>query len=370
MFDTELMEYEVNLLHANHLYESALDTFNIEAFKLTSLYNGGYVTESEDISDALYEANGNLASGLKMFFMKIRDAITKLIRNTQIKITTSIAERDISKSLKLLRNAISTGKVPNSITIPKVNVSSYFKALTSFLSNWTKNLEKFYKHGKKLKDDITFTKFKEKLDKKIETSRELFGVDNLNHFTSDYKITDLVILMEKELGGLRTIMTSLGKLSNTFNTELWKMVDVQTSGPVSDSTIYSALQADLNKFAVLMSRAIHVIGGCMLANCKSVIDWYNSPSYDNYQRRKLVEQSMRTNEMLNNIAKAEAVIRASRAADESLYRRQMMNDQHVLNQDQHVANHINNVRSAVDATSAMADMYNKYGYDTNNYSSF
>lgn len=359
MFDTELMEYEVDLLHANHLYESALDTFNIEAFRLTALYNGGYVTESEDISDALYEANGNLASGLKMFFMKIRDAITKLIRNTQIKITTSIAERDISKSLKLLRNAISTGKVPNDITIPKVNVSSYFKALTSFLSSWTKNLEKFYKHGKKLNDDITFTKFKEKLDRKIEASRESFGVDNLNRFTSDYKITDLVILMEKELGGLRTIMTSLEKLSNTFNTELWKMVDVQTSGPVSDNTIYSALQSDLNKFAALISRAIHVIGGCMLANCKSVIDWYNSPSYDNYQRRKLVEQSMRTNEVLNNIA-----------MDESLYRLQMMNDQHILNRDQHVANHINNVRSAVDTTSAMADMYNQYGHNTNNYSSF
>lgn len=94
MFDQYFEEFRLGMMVENHVFESAIDKFNIRCAECYNNYLNGFIAESEVDSIAVTETSGiidkikeffkNIREKIKEFFVKIRNAFSKKVEEEQI----------------------------------------------------------------------------------------------------------------------------------------------------------------------------------------------------------------------------------------------------------------------------------------------
>ena len=128
-------EYDINILKADHAFESSFDSFVISITDLINKKRNGLIAESTDMDSVLVEEANKFTTAINEFFKTILDSIHALVEKVQDKIDTMIKQYEINKKLKdIKKEAAKLYDLENDKKITVLDTKKYNKAFTEYIN--------------------------------------------------------------------------------------------------------------------------------------------------------------------------------------------------------------------------------------------
>lgn len=243
MFDLFLKEFNLDIMEANDIFESASDVLALEVTELELLQNQGYFEESAD-DDTLFEASiEKFTEGIKNFFKKIRDAIVKFIKNVKYKIDTMLIQKDVNRRLKTIKKFLAKNRQEmaryEGKKFPFFDYVAYTKAYKKYINQVISSIRTLYH-----KDYASVTEFEKELNSTNEKLGKLLNSLNLEKYeayTIEISVNSIVNISEK-------CAADVQKIAKLYEDEVQKAVDIaeQTASKEDDISKIAKLKQMIN----------------------------------------------------------------------------------------------------------------------------
>ena len=190
-------QYEINNMKADHLFESAFDSFVISINDLIAKKKNGLISESTDLDQVLVEEAEKFTEAISNFFQNIIENIRNLVESVQNRIRTMIQQKEVNKKLDYLKKNMVAEKIANGEKFDLVDTKKYYKAYTDYINFCVDGLKTLYSKNYDGLDEYldAYDKFCEKAEEKA--SRLKLG--DIEACRIEGNVSEAIEFTEKEL---------------------------------------------------------------------------------------------------------------------------------------------------------------------------
>ena len=199
-------EFELDIMKADHMYETALDKFAIEAMQVNSLVNEGFYNESSDDTESMYaEAANKFLDALKTWFDDLIERIKKLVTDFVIEIKAKQTAKKMNIKLSDIKNILANDKQNylQNKHIEITDTSKYYKAYTKYIEAAIVEAKKVFNKSYKNYDEFSIEN--DRANKKLEKLAKELNLDNHDVYALQVSISDAYKFTEKEIANQEAI---------------------------------------------------------------------------------------------------------------------------------------------------------------------
>lgn len=258
MFDLFLKEFDLSIMEANDIFESASDILALEVTELELLEEQGYFEESADDNDnAIYEASvEKFLEGIQNFFKKIKEAIVKFAKDVRNKVNLELTKRDVNKKIKYIKKMMATNRqqlaIYNGKKFPFFDYVKYMKAYKKYTNHLVKELNYAYKKDYKTREEFEST-VSECNKRLIKTAKDL-NLYEAEVYVIDVNVHTIVDNSEKAANDIE-------KIVKLYNDEASRIVETAESATKQeeDITKISMLKNIVNRSLSDLTRMTNMV---------------------------------------------------------------------------------------------------------------
>ena len=258
MFDLFLKEFDLSIMEANDIFESASDILALEVTELELLEEQGYFEESADDNDnAIYEASvEKFLEGIQNFFKKIKEAIVKFAKDVRNKVNLELTKRDVNKKIKYIKKMMATKRrqlaIHDGKKFPFFDYVKYMKAYKKYTNHLVKELNYAYKKDYKTREEFEST-VSECNKRLIKTAKDL-NLYEAEVYVIDVNVHTIVDNSEKAANDIE-------KIVKLYNDEASRIVETAESATKQeeDITKISMLKNIVNRSLSDLTRMTNMV---------------------------------------------------------------------------------------------------------------
>ena len=244
------MEYELNMLKAEHTFENTFDAFSLKSTQLLAMES---TMDGDEFNDIIIEEATKFVNSVKEFFETLIENARKLIRDVSTKFMIDIESRSVNKRLKDMKRLLAEGKyVFTKEKVTSLSINEYLKAYTSYINAYVAEYKKLYS---KEYDSIDEYEDAYKLaDERLENKRIELKIDKEDTYMIAIGAVDAIQLTEAELKNMREIQQEYSKM---WESSLKALRDIATS--TDNASIIQDVKAGAHEISSVLSKGIRVI---------------------------------------------------------------------------------------------------------------
>lgn len=242
------MEYELNTMKADHMFESAFDTFAIKGAQIMYLESS---MDEDTQNDYLIQEAGKFVQAVKKFFQKLIDNARKLIHDISVKFAVDMESRKVNAKLKELKAKLAQEdyQYAASQKVECFNLKGYTKAYSQYINECVAQAKKLYSKEYDTVDEYNaaFEKMGEALTKKLEELK----LDKYDSYVLEVGVVDAIRYTEDELKSMVSVTRAYEKAWTDAIKEYEKMA---TS--TDNATAVSDIKAECSSLNTHCSQGI------------------------------------------------------------------------------------------------------------------
>lgn len=257
MFNLFLKEFDLGLMEANDIYESASDILAIEVSELSMLQEQGYFEESSD--DVVYEGSiEKFMDSIKEFFKKIKDAIVNFVKNVKNKIDIEFTKRDINRRLSIIKKQMAKSHEGisrfNGKRFPYFDYIKYMRAYKKYTNQLVKEMKVTY--GKNYSNVAEYESAVSECNKRLRKTVEDLKLNNVEVFTIDISVHEIIDNSEKASKDIAKIIKLYDDEANRVLEAAEDIVKKQTD-VTHMNTVKSSVNSVISEITHMANTAIN-----------------------------------------------------------------------------------------------------------------
>lgn len=210
MVNACFLEFEINSLKNDHMFESAVSKFDINVLELSMLANNGYIQESEEDGSIYEEAVGTFLQKVKEFFNNMIENIKNLVKDCVSKVQAKFVARDIEKKLSLVKQSLAANKsIALKGKVSYFHTTAYIKEYDAYIKLVVTETKKLY--NKEYKDFDEYNKARIAATQKIQKFFDSSLISTEEKCYIDSGINEFYKYSENEIKHWKTVVDAFQK---------------------------------------------------------------------------------------------------------------------------------------------------------------
>jgi hypothetical protein len=199
------MEFDLDQLKNDHLFETALDHFKIKVTELAMLKDQGYFAESDEDDIVFEEAVSGFIDKIKQFFQNIIDNIKKLAAKVKENVSMEMQKREVNKKLKEYKVILAKSKQGafNGKKVKMFDTAKYVKAYTQYINLNVSENKKLY--AKTYKDVDEYEKAYRAACEKLDNKYKELHLDDVEAYEISMSVNSAMTYTEKEIASWQNV---------------------------------------------------------------------------------------------------------------------------------------------------------------------
>lgn len=208
MLDKIFLEFDIDIMKANHIYEVASNAFDIKMNELMILESQGYFESGEDSDNMFMEDANKFLDSVKEFFKNLRDAISSLFMKLMDGLKLKMEEHEVNKKIKDAKKNLAEIKASgNDKKVKFFDTAKYMRNYTKFTNEYVKSIKELY--SKEYKDLVEYENSMKRVEDKLEKLYKELDLDNEEAYIIMMNATNVVSFSDKELNNIEKLTRML-----------------------------------------------------------------------------------------------------------------------------------------------------------------
>lgn len=244
------MEYELNTMKAEHMFESTFDAFSLKSTQLLAMES---TMDGDEFNDIIIEEASKFVNSVKEFFEILIENARKLIRDVSTKFMIDIESRSVNKRLKDMKRLLAEGKYAfTKEKVTSLSIKEYLKAYTSYINAHVAEYKKLY--SKEYNSIDEYEDAYELANERLENKRIELKIDKVDTYMIAINAVDAIQLTETELKNMHEIQQGYSKM---WESSLKEMRNIATS--TDNASIIRDVKAGAHEISSVLSNGIRTI---------------------------------------------------------------------------------------------------------------